>query len=176
MWDIVVLALLSLPIEVPVPRNVPEPVWDTLKRVSLAIEIVGPHERWRSDFQAEFSYVHTHWRELAEAPPLADSYRFPPAYVAAEYCRFNTTYQEYLRSRRWLFHHHQDAYSLCLKESKYLALIWTAVYGSVDRSSSFVSQRRYLTRLRELLGLEAYYAGDLPPPVPLWWFDWYEGQ
>src|SRR5438552_3258062 len=67
--DIVVVILVMSPVELPAPATVPEPLWRGLEKVALIIEIVGPHERWRSDFNAELRYVRYHWRELADAPP-----------------------------------------------------------------------------------------------------------
>jgi hypothetical protein len=174
VWDYLVLLLLVSPVEPPVPRQAPEPLWEALKRVSLMLEIVGPHERWRSDFQAELRYVRYHWRELLDAPPWTDSLRLPPAGVAADCCCWNLAYQEYARNRRWMCRHRWDEYTVCLEEARQLYLVWKTVLEAADVSNSWVHQRRGLRKLRELIGPEAYATGTLPPAAPVWRFEFLE--
>lgn len=168
--EVIIALLVASPIEVPLPHKVPEPIWDALKKVSLKLEIVGPHERWRSDFQAELNYVRHHWRELRHAPPWTDCLRLPPLGVAEDCCCWNFAYQDYAKNRRWLCRHRWDEYSACLEEARQLYLIWKTVHEAADMSNSWVHQRRGLRRLRDLLGPEAYAEGQLPPAAPIWRF------
>jgi hypothetical protein len=172
LYDIIAAILLLSPVEVPTPKKVPEPLWNAAKRLALCIEIVGPHERWRDDFQAEMRYVRRHWRELNDVntPSWYDCHRFPPASVAADHCCWNLAYQEYVKNRRWICRHQWDELTTSLEESRHLYQIWKTVQEATDMHSSWVHQRRALCKLRYLLGPEDYYVSRLPPPVPLWRF------
>jgi hypothetical protein len=151
-------------------------LWQALKRVSIVLEIVGPHERWRSDFHAELRYVRQHWRELADAPPWPDCLRFPPSSVAADCCCWNLAYQEYAKNRRWICRHRWDELTASLEEARQLYQVWKTVQEATDMANSWVHQRRALWKLRQLLGPEAYSAGRLPPAAPVWRFEFLESR
>src|SRR5947209_6156782 len=89
VWELLVALLLLAPTPPSVPSHAPEPLWQALKQVALELEVVGPHERWANDFRSELGYVRRHWRELAQAPPLADCSRLPSAELATFCCRLN---------------------------------------------------------------------------------------
>ena len=171
MFDYVVFVLLLSPVELPVPQRVPEPLWDALKNVSLRLEIVGPHERWRSDYRIEVRYVREYLRALVDAPPWIDVLRLPPASIASEHCCSNAAYQGYLVHRCCMFRHRWDEYDTCLQEARHLCQIWTTVFEATDMNNSWVTQRTRLAKLQELLGPEDYAAGRLPPAAPVWRFE-----
>jgi hypothetical protein len=169
--DLVVALLLLWPTTPPVPQQVPEPLWQALKRVALATEVVGPHERWANDFHSELLYVRRHWRELAEAPALDDSRRLPPPDLVLSSCRLNWSYQEYLKARRCVCRHHWDELTIALEETQRLYQFWELVREAGCAERSWACRRRALLRLRELLGPVAFYNADLPPCLPLWLFN-----
>ena len=171
MWDTVILLLLLAPIAPPVPHRAPEPLWQALKRAGLQLEVVGPHERWIDDFRSEVDYVRRHWHELAFAPPLSDCDRLPPLYLARECTCFASGYQHCLELRRQLSLHREEELAATLREAQDLAAVWALVETAACPNQSWAARRRALMNLRERLGPEAYYAGDLPPCVPLWRFE-----
>ena len=173
--DWLVTLLLACPFEVSVPRHVPACLFTALKKQALVLEVVGPHERWRDSFQEEYRYVYYHWRELRSYPSLADCVYLPSPQEAKDGCCYNLTYQRYLKGCCWLRRHHWYVYHTSLEEAQALYLIWEAMAKSVDSSNSWAQQRRSLNMLRELLGPEAYAAGQLPPAVPLWRFVYFDG-
>lgn len=170
MWDCVAVLLLLSPTTPPVSSRAPEPLWAALKRVAQATEVVGPHERWATDFRSELAYCRRHYRELDEAPPLQDCLRLPSAEMAVGYCRLNWSYQEGLKARRWVNRHRWDELSEALEEAQKLYQVWELVRESLSPDRSWACRRRALLRLRESLGPAAYYAGDLPPCLPHWRF------
>lgn len=167
---LIVAFLVVSPIEVPLPHKVPESIWDALKQIALKIEIVGPHERWRSDFRAELNYVRYHWNDLRNSPPIADRYRFPPNEMAQYCCFCNNEYQNYIRGKRFLHRHLQHEHEIYLQEARQLCLIWKTVYEATNTDASWASQRKSLRELLNLLGPESYVEGWLPPSAPIWRF------
>jgi hypothetical protein len=57
-----------------------------------------------------------------------------------------------------------------LLETDRLYQVWDAVRDARCDYYYVNVRRQALERLRELVGDEAYYSGDLPPCVPLWHF------
>jgi hypothetical protein len=170
MWDLLTALLIVSPVEMPVPHRAPGPAWQALKRVALQLEVVGPHERWIDDYRSEVGYVRRHWRELLAAPPLADSLSLPSAGTMQEWRCFNLGYQRTLELRLPLCLHREDELRAALREAQQLYEIWTLVDTATCPAKSWVCRRRGLEQLRELIGLDAYYTGTLPPFVPLWRF------
>ena len=103
---------------------------------------------------------------LDDRPPPDDLLRFPPASVIEQELRSNRLYREHLESRITVEHHQAWTIYTTLVETDHLyamwdALRWARLYGDAD------NQRDMLKRLRELLGPCAYYAGRMPPALPL---------
>jgi hypothetical protein len=171
MWDVGILVLLLSPVAPPVPHQAPPPAWDALKRVALQLEVVGPHERWIDDFRSEVDYCRRHFQELVYAPPLSDCERLPPLYLARECTCFSSGYQRYLELRRQVCLYREEELSEALHEAQELCIVWGLVETAASTSQSWASRRRALLELRDRLGPEAYYAGNLPPCVPLWRYE-----
>ncbi|HLN29149.1 MAG TPA: hypothetical protein VK395_15475 [Gemmataceae bacterium] len=171
MWDLLTLLLILSPVSPTVPHHASPPMWQSLKRVALLLEVVGPEERWIDDYQSELNYVRRHLRELTSAPALDDCLIFPSSLASREGRCFNLAYQRSLELRRNLFLHHQEELDEALQEAKHLARIWALVDAAGCQSQSWVCRRKALLHLRELLGPEAYYSGTIPPCAPLWRFE-----
>ncbi len=170
MWDYLIVLYVLSPIEPPVASQAQPEMWQALKDVSLTMEIVGPHENWASDFRSELRYVRHYARTLQTAPPLADSDWLPPAWLAAEYCRFNEQYQCNLQNQQMLCGHRAEQYGDALRETRQLHAVWDSVRRATSSNQAWAYRRRSLQQLRETLGDEAYYGGQLPPAVPVWHF------
>lgn len=167
---LVIAVLLISPVEIPVPQKAPEPLWQALKQVALKLQIVGPHERWGSEFRNELRYVRHNCRDLTNAPPWDDCLHLPPLNVAADCCSYNLANQQYVNNQRRIYPHRWCEYSACLQEARQLYLIWHTVHQAADTSNSWAIQRRSLRQLQCLLGP----GGELPPAAPIWRFDWIE--
>jgi len=168
--DGVIILLIYTPVEPPLPRRVPDCMWKALRRVTAAAQIVGPHEIWRSDFNLEIGYIRSYWDEMASAPPWYDHFRFPPVNVAAECCRLNLAYQDYLANRQLVCRADAEELRSAASEAKMIHSIWRVVQQCTDGTASWVHQRRALHSLKQLIGDEDYHAGNLPPAVPGWRF------
>jgi hypothetical protein len=104
-------------------------------------------------------------------PPLSDCERFPPRQVAAEALRVNRAYRRHVEVWRWTYLHQRDYWETVLHETDSLFQCWDwlhAAQGGEGRDETY--WRHSLRRLRDLLGPQAYQAGQMPPPVPVWRF------
>lgn len=170
MWNYYILALVLWPVEPEVASQQSPEVWQALKHVALVLEIVGPHENWATDFRSELRYVRHHYRQLQDAPRLADAGWLPPYAFARELCCFNESYQAHLQVQGIIYLHKCDDISLLLGEARQLHYVWDCARRAATPNESWASRRQNLQRLREVLGEEAYYNGAMPPWVPLWRF------
>lgn len=125
----------------------------------------------------EIRYGHTNindlndrYLRLKDAPSVSDSLRFPDRDYVGHLLDFNRTYYHHinnLKSLAWDVTLHDRA----LTETDQLYMIWDAV-RDIKSEFYYVSIRRTrLAELRKVLGEEAYYAGRLPPHVPIWRFN-----
>jgi hypothetical protein len=166
----VVLFLVLSPIELPAPHRVSEPYWGALKQTAWDLELTGPRCPWINDFESEVRWVRKNWREAAECPPLADSKRLPPPSLIRKLLGFNAAYRQFLEARREVRRHEWDEVTEVLGETDRLREVWQAAADASSEDHIWVCRRRALKRLKELIGEEAYDAGNLPPCVPLWRF------
>jgi hypothetical protein len=170
MWDLLTVLFIVSPVAPPVPHHAPDALWKPLKKIALSLEVVGEHERWIDDYRSELGYVRRHWRELAEAPALADCQNLPQPAIVKECRNLNHSYQRMLEARGQVSLYRQDAFREMLGESHRLGEIWGLVETATCPTQSWVCRRRALLQLRDKLGPEDYYTGTLPPSVPLWRF------
>ena len=97
--------------------------------------------------------------------------RFPPQEAAYEAMQFNRRYRKWVAAQRWRQLHEAEYWDHVLAETDYLFQCWDwlhAAQGGEGRDEEYWSES--LERLRKLLGDEAYFAGAMPPPAPLWRF------
>jgi hypothetical protein len=107
---------------------------------------------------------------VPDLPPLADAERFPLHAVACECLAFNRAYRGHLCLCLQLQTHQEGWLTRALAETDALAGVWEALVDTQDPCGSESWRRQRLGDLRDLLGPQAYAAGVLPPPVPLWLF------
>jgi hypothetical protein len=170
MWHIIILGLIVCPNDPPVSSKAPPEAWQALKDISLALEIVGPHENWAADFNSELRYVRRHWRALQDAPPLSDCYWLPEPTAARDLCCFSEGFQAHLQMQRVIYPHRCEQITAVLNETRQLYIVWDAVRRANSPSESWALRRRMLLRLKETIGDNAYYNRQLPCWVPWWRF------
>jgi hypothetical protein len=127
--------------------------------------LAGPEE-----FVADLTLVRERGRTLADAPPLCDCQRFPGRMVASELLEFNRAYRHHLLRKQDVEGLRRDEVAEALHETDVLYRIWDAVRDARSECYYVMARRNALRVLREALGQEAYYRGDLPPHVPIWRF------
>lgn len=185
-----ILLLLLLPICPDLPADADPASWQSLKDTSHLLEVCRRDAQWSRfetdeeiddhgnlitwetwDFGRELRWVHGMWRTLYAAPPLADAHRWPSQEHIAACTKFNFDYQEILRNRKLTEMYRSEAFDELLTEACQLAHVWELAYHMRSGDAfAFASRRLAMIELRGLIGPENYYAGRLPPHVPLRWF------
>ncbi|MBY0522313.1 MAG: hypothetical protein K2R98_02895 [Gemmataceae bacterium] len=169
-WYFYVFALILWPTDPPVASQARPEVWQALKEISVGLELVGPHENWASDFRSELRYVRHYWRTLQDAPRLADCNTLPSSAAVAELCRLNEQYQCHVQTQQAILIHRADDLAEVLREARQLYQVWDAVRRATGPNQAWAYRRRMLRNVREMVGEQAYYSGQLPPAVPVWRF------
>ena len=139
--------------------------------VGVSLEILDPQERsWRfvqqSDFAYDLSIIRERYQDLRDAPPIADAIRFPQRECCRVALNANREYQQWLEARTAI--DHSPWITEAIEECEVARQAWDCA-DDANGEFYYVSARRAsLKRLLELIGPHAYYAGCLPPFVPVW--------
>jgi hypothetical protein len=176
-----VLASVLLTTPPGVPESPPaEARWaavrDAIHAVAVDWEILDPRETRYvltrpEDFSADLNMLRRRYKELSDAPRLADSFRFPERAAVNELVRFNRAYRKNLDQRQLLETDRADALRAVIWETDRLYQVWDAVRDARCEFYYVTVRRHALKRLKDLVGEEAYNRGTLPPNVPTWRFN-----
>ena len=140
--------------------------------VSLEIMDAEKEKLWRfaerKCFALDLSTMQDRYQDLRDAPPIADAIRFPHRHFCRAALDANRDYREWLEahtaieSSPWVYE--------AIAECEATREVWDCA-DDANSEYCYVSARRAsLKRLLELIGPHAYYAGCLPPYVPVWRF------
>lgn len=143
---------------------------NSIKDVSHMLDLYPRDGVWGA-FNTEFRFCWNTWRQVYDAPPLADRLRFPPP----EVCEYNydlaQRHLEWLNDQKLLYSHRTGQYDQWTADAVILCDVWDKLrrsqWGGVSAAPGC---RVKMAELRDLIGPEAYYAADWPPPVPHWYF------
>ena len=174
---VLAVALLATPEAAELPGTGAEyvTVRPTMQAVATSWEILDPREvRYvlarEEDFQADLKLLRRRYQDLADAPPLADCLRFPDRALINELLSFNRAYRQHLDSRQALDAGSRWELQEALQETDRLYQIWDSVRDARCDYYYVTVRRQALKQLREVVGPQDYYAGNLPPHVPVWRF------
>jgi hypothetical protein len=148
---------------------------EPLQELLIEIEILDPAEVSYVLTQAgnrkfDMVFIYTRFADLYNAPPDRDKERFPGYEISRMCLDFNRQYYSHIAEQLNLSPHRAAEYNEILRETDRLHRIWGAIHD-VNCLYYYVPVRRaYLKALRELLGVDPYYSGNLPPHVPFWLF------
>jgi hypothetical protein len=175
---LVAVSLLLQPADT--PESAPAPEMFNVARLALQTlavewEILDPREvRYvlarAEDFTSDLNLLRRRYAELDDAPHSQDCTRFPDRNTVNEFLAFNRAYRQHIDIRqpgepaRWW------ELRSALQETDHLYQIWDTVRDARCEYYYVTVRRQALKRLREMLGEEAYYSGQLPPYVPMWRF------
>jgi hypothetical protein len=120
------------------------------------------------DFASDLKLLQTRRRELATAPPVDDGARFPDRALINDLMTANRAYRQELTQRLAIDRINADALRAAVAETDHLYRIWDSVRDARCDYYYVTVRRQALQQLRELVGAEAYFRGELPPHVP-WW-------
>ena len=175
------LAAISL---LTTPPDVPEPVpdaeqWPELQAALVATaiewEILDPRETRYvfarlEDFEDNLNLIRRRYRDLVDAPKVADANRFPDHRTVNDLLGFNRAYRRHLDAHQPMDLDRGEQLREAIRETDSLYQVWDAVRDARCEYYYVTVRRQALKRLRQLLGDDAYYFGRLPPHVPLWRF------
>lgn len=179
MFDFVLaLALLTTPpdhADSVEPIEISERHRPILQTLAVQFEILDPREvRYilarPEDVTADLNLLRRRYVDLLDAPPLHDSLRFPDRESVNELLSFNRAFRQHIDMRqtvelaRWWDH------QATLQETEQLYQVWDTVRDARCEYYYVTVRRQALKRLRELVGMDAYCSGRLPPFVPVWRF------
>jgi hypothetical protein len=162
VWNLLAFLLILSPVDLPVPRTAPEPLFVALQRVAQLLDLTDDRDRWRDDFAAEVRWCRQTWRELRYCPPSSTIVLLPPHDICFASLDANRSFQEYLRLRGLVLLHRQFELERARAECRLPARIWHAAAEATSPGTLVHARRRALCRLRELIG-DDY---QMPPPVP----------
>ena len=150
-------------------------VGPAVQKLALKWEILDPREvRYvltrAEDFTTDLKLLRRRQRDLADAPLLSDGSRFPERAVISDLLTFNRAYRQHIDSRQAVEVVHWWELREAVQEADRLYHIWDTVRDARCEYYYVTVRRQALKRLKEMIGEEAYHAGQLPPHVPVWRF------
>ena len=145
-----------------------------MQQLAYQWQILDPREERllrQDELATDLIVLRRRYRELADAPSLYDCIRFPEKALAVECLSFNRAYRKAIEKRLPLENDQAIAIKEILRETDELYKIWDALRDARCEIYYVPVRRQALKQLRNLIGPEAYYSGQLPPHVPLWRFE-----
>jgi hypothetical protein len=150
-------------------------VGPTLQGLAVRWEILDPREvRYvlarPEDFASDLQLLQRRYQDLADAPLLQDCERFPDRATINDLLAFNRAFRRHIDVRQPVELARWWELRTVLQETEQLYQIWDTVRDARCEYYYVTVRRQALKRLRDLLGNDAYYTGQLPPYVPVWHF------
>jgi hypothetical protein len=175
---VLAVALLTSPADAPAPTLDPDLLQAAraaVQDVAVDWELLDPREvRYvlarPEDFAADLTLLRRRYHDLADAPALHDCLRFPDRAAVNDLLAFNRAYRQHIDTRQPMELSRWWELRTALQETDHLYQVWDTVRDARCEYYYVTVRRQALKKLRELLGEEAYYAGRMPPYVPLWRF------
>ena len=171
------VALLTAPpdtFEFSDPLALHDLVAPAVKRLAVEWELLDPREeeyfKHAENFASDLKLLQSRFEEFAHAPKAADVNYFPNRDLLNDMIAFNEQFRKSVSNRLDLDMVHADELRDVLVETDYLHQVYDAAREARCEYFYVTHRRQALAQLRDLVGLEAYYAGKLPPHVPLWRF------
>jgi hypothetical protein len=122
------------------------------------------------DFARDVKMLQTRFRELLGAPLSEECDRFASRAIVADFVAFNRSYRQDLVTRLALDPVHAAELREAIGETDDLHRIWDTLRDARCQYYYVTVRRQALQMLRDMLGLEAFYRGTMPPHVPVWHF------
>jgi hypothetical protein len=147
-----------------------------LVALALDLEILDPREtRYvlanAEDAASDVQMLRRRFQELGDAPRVAEALRFPERTVINELLAFNRAYRNHVEVRQPLEMGNGGYLRTAQREVDYLYQVWDTVRDARCEYYYVTVRRQALKRLKDMLGDDAYYQGQLPSHVPVWRFE-----
>lgn len=140
--------------------------------LSLAMdsEILDTREHYFFAQQAmeDLKIVQDRYESYYGKPRLSDCDRFPDRKTISFALAMNRKYKEELDRRLEIDLYHTEEVRNAIIETNYLYHIMDNIRDCQCEYYFITVRREALHLIRELIGPEAYYSGQLPPSIPFW--------
>jgi hypothetical protein len=145
----------------------------SVRRLALEWQIVDARELDRilvdaQDFQKDLRVLQERRLRLHNAPLLEERERFPPLKLVEQLISHNRAYRRELEDRLAIDPLHAEELRAAIDEVEHLFRIWETLRDALTEHYYVDFQRQALDRLRDQLGMTAFYRGDMPPALPIW--------
>jgi hypothetical protein len=138
--------------------------WQILDRREADEDILAKADHFAEDLEL----LQKRLLDYSGAPAVAECERLPERDLISQYINLNRAYHKELSERLQLDQLHSEEIRAALQETEQLFHIWDTVRDARCKYYYVTVRRQALQELRELVGAEAYYRGELPPPLPVW--------
>jgi hypothetical protein len=169
------LLLLTAPpdtVEIPDPVAAHRTLAPALGGLALHWELLDAREtdyfRNAQDFASDLKLLQGRYAEFHNAPRVAEVQRFPERELVNDMLTFNRTYHDSVHTRLNIDVLHGEELRATLAETDQLQRVYEAVRDARSDYYYVTYRRQALAQLRDLVGVENFYNGQLPPHVPLW--------
>jgi hypothetical protein len=125
---------------------------------------------YEHSFQNDLATLRTRYRELQGVPSYRDSLRFPDREHISELLKFNRAYRQYVEAMQVTQLHRANDWREVLTETDQLYHTWDLMRDARCEWYYVNIRRQALQKLRDKIGPDAYYRGQMPPHVPIWRF------
>jgi hypothetical protein len=143
-----------------------------VRLLAIDLEILDPLETHilanPKEFAADLKVLRGRYQEFAAAPRLHECFRLPERALVEDLLACNRSLQKDLKDRLALDRIHAADLRIALEETEQLFQVWDAVREARCEYYYVTARRQALQQLRRLVGMDAFYTGQLPPHVPLW--------
>jgi hypothetical protein len=162
----------------PVPQPTAEEfarIAPPLRRFCLEHELLDPREvpyvlARPEDFTADLLLLGRRSRDLADAPPASDAARFPARDAINEALSFNRHYRDHLATIQSVELARAEELQEAIRETDRLYQLYDAIRDARTDYYYIPVRRAALKTIRDTIGPDAYYTGNLPSYVPVWLF------
>jgi hypothetical protein len=172
-WLVATLLLTAPPgTDLPDAAKLHAALAGSIRALAIEWQVLDPLETHilaePKDFAADLKILQARVAEFSAAPRLDECRRLPELALVEDMLAFNRALQKDLKDRLALDLLHAADLQAALQETERLFHIWDTIRDARREYYYVTARRQALQRLRDLIGLDAFYSGQLPPHVPLW--------
>jgi hypothetical protein len=175
LWQIVALVLLSGQDDNQAYWRPSHELLAAVQNIAIEQQLMDVREKRYflaapEDFAGDLRLLRMRYQDLQNCPRIEDAERFPSRETVSEMLAFNRAYRTEMTKQESFDVVHQDLYHEAVVEADLLYKIWDEVRDAQCDYYYVTVRRLALKHLKSKLGEADYYAGRMPPYVPIWRF------
>ena len=168
---ILAAALLASPKDTQFDPALIETVRPSLIAIGLDAGVIDPREKhflFMQDPQGDLAMIQGRMEDMKDCPELGECYRFPDRKTVNDFLAMNRAFRNNLQLRLAIDCFNEAEIRTAIIETDQLYQIWDTVRDANCDYYYVTVRRQALRLLRDLIGAEAFYSGNMPPPIPIW--------